>query len=68
MMNYCIERIDAHTARLIGFISAEVFYNVAERVGEGEWYKRGQPRYNMKSHADNLVVEPEDLWLSFRED
>jgi len=51
-------RIDATTARLIGFISVHTFDDVCERVREGETYRAGEDDYDFTSRADNLVVEP----------
>jgi len=41
---------------------------VCERVREGETYRAGEDGYDFTSRADNLVAEPEDLWLSYRGD
>jgi hypothetical protein len=45
----------------------EVFEAVDERVREGESYTVEEGD-EFRSHADNLVVEPSDLILSFRDD
>jgi hypothetical protein len=61
-------RIDATTARLIGFISVHAFDDACIPVGEGETYCAGEDGYDFTSRADNLVVESEDLWLAYRDD
>lgn len=38
---------------------------VEEVVADGETYASGDPDRYFPSRADNLVAEPEDLWLSF---
>lgn len=62
---YLVERIDAHTARLIGYITVEAFDDVAELVSEDEEYTPTADSRPFVSHADNLVAEPRDLWLSY---
>lgn len=54
--------------RLIGFVTAEVFDERAEFVAEGETYRPDDEDYHFRSHADNLVCEPSDLWISYRDD
>ena len=61
-------RIDATTARLIGYISVQAFDDACVPVGEGKTYRTGEDGYDFTSKADNLVVEPEDLWLAYRDD
>ena len=68
MTYYPVERIDSHTARLIGYIDAEVFDEIAEFVVDAETYRAEEDGYDFTSRANNLVVEPEELWLSFRDD
>lgn len=61
-------RIDAITARLTGFTSVHAFDGVYERVRKGEMYRAGEDSYDFTSRADNLVADPEDLWISYRDD
>ncbi|WP_096391482.1 hypothetical protein [Halopenitus persicus] len=68
LMYYCVERINETTGRIIGYITASAFDGVAEEVNEGETYRAGEDGYNWTSRADNLVAEPSDLWLSYRDD
>jgi hypothetical protein len=68
LMYYLVERVDASTARLIGYIDAEVFDEVCQSITEGETYKADDPRYDWTSRDDNYFCEPEQLWLSYRDD
>jgi len=65
---YLVEKVSETELRLIGYITAEVFDERAERVREGETYRPEDEDYRFRSHADNLVVEPSDLWISYRDD
>jgi hypothetical protein len=67
MAYYLAERVDAHTVRLIGFITVEAFDEACTAVGEGEDYTPTGDERPFTSRADNLVAEPADLWLSYRD-
>lgn len=42
-MYYLVERVNDTTARLIGYIDAEVFDEVCKEIAEGETYKPDDP-------------------------
>jgi|AntRauTorcE11898_2_1112593.scaffolds.fasta_scaffold08410_5 hypothetical protein len=67
MVYYLVEKIDEHTVRIIRYIPIRTSDAAAEFVGEDETYQVDEDD-EFRSRADNLVVEPSDLILSFRDD
>lgn len=51
---------------VISNIDVKVFDDWAKFVAEGESY--WPEDYRFRSHANYLVCEPSDLWISYRDD
>lgn len=56
LIYFLVERIDATTARLVGFIHSARVPEVAVEADEGEVAFADEPRKRFKSAADNYVV------------
>lgn len=68
MMYYLVERFDDTKGRVIGYISVRAFDDSFQYVKNGETYRPDDPDYRFTSKTDNLVCEPADLCLSYRDD
>ena len=67
LIYYLCERINATTARLVGYIHSERVPEAGVEVDEGEVAFADEPRKRFKSNADNYVIPAPKLTAVWRE-
>ncbi|WP_394743060.1 hypothetical protein [Natronococcus roseus] len=65
-MYFLTEVTTSGRVRIIGYITPEYLAEAGTEVNEGETYKPDDERRRFRSHADNIVAEPDDLRIVWR--